>query len=73
MALSKSIQDFFALQQLRLLNLISLFIFIIVVSRMGFPTEEVMFSSKDSGGYLVVGDWLLGGAETMYARSRPVL
>ena len=73
MALLKSINNLIAHHQLRLLNLIALLVFIIVVARMGFPSKEIMFVSPDAGGYLEVGNWLFGGAETDYTRIRPFL
>lgn len=61
-------------KQLLILILISSAFYFICWTYFGFElSEEMMFSSTDSKGYLDVVNWIFGGNETIYTAKRPLL
>jgi hypothetical protein len=56
------------------LNGVAIFMFALFCILQDFPlSEEVMFFSADSKGYLEVSNWIFSGEETNYLIKRPLL
>lgn len=61
-------------KQLLQLNTVALLVYILFCVFYGFNlSEEIMFSSTDSKGYLEVSNWIFNGEATQYTEKRPLL